>query len=160
MAGAEPSNPPDPTPAPRRGERPDERPRLTFVEIRFFGAMTLFFVAAGVVYYVWSKEWAGTVLFILSSGMAALTGGYLFLQARLESRLDAAEPEEGRPSVGAAPTGDDEYLPHSSPWPLELGLGMAVTFVGLVLGRWVFIAGAAFCAHALYGWIDQSRRRV
>lgn len=173
MSGEEPSRPPDEREAPRTGEHAEERPRLTFVEVRMFGALTLFFVAAGVVYYLWSKEWAGTVLFVLSSGLAAITGGYLFLQARLEAQLgddgddgdgsgdgEERDEHEGLPSVGASAAGDEEYLPTSSPWPLELGTGMTLAFIGLVLGRWVFLAGAAFCAHALYGWIDQSRRRV
>jgi len=157
-AGEQPSRPPDPTPAPHPGEVPLERPRVAFVEIRLFLAMTVFFVLAGVVYYIWSDEWAGTVLFILSGGLTALTGGYLLLQARLEAQLASAE--EGRPSEAAEPVGDEEYLPHASPWPLELGVGLTIAFVGLILGRWVFLAGGAFAAHALYGWIDQSRRRT
>lgn len=123
------------------------------VEVRLFGVMTLFFAVAGVVYYVWSKEWAGTVLLVLTSGLAGLTGGYLFLQARLERKLSDDDVATGHPG------GEGEYLPHSSPWPLELGFGSTVTLVGLVLGRPVLLAGLAICAHALYGWLAQSRRR-
>jgi hypothetical protein len=156
MSGGDLARPPDRRPAPRRHEHPLERPRVSFVEIRLFLALAIFFTAAGVVYYVWSDEWFGTVLFILSGVVGAIVGGYLFLQARLEASL--APNEEGRPSVGAVPV-EEEYLPHASPWPLELGFGGSVALVGLVLGRWVFLAGAAACAHALWGWIAQSRRR-
>jgi hypothetical protein len=123
------------------------------VEIRLFGLMTLFFAVAGVVYYVWSDEWAGTVLLVLTSGLAGMTGGYLFLQARLERTVSDDSDATGQPG------GQEEYLPHSSPWPLELGFGSTVTLVGLVLGRPVLLAGLAICAHALYGWLSQSRRR-
>ncbi len=123
------------------------------VEIRLFGLMAAFFALAGVVYYVWSEEWAGTVLFVLSSGLAGMTGGYLFLQARLERNLSGEAGEQGEAG------GEHEYLPHSSPWPLELGFGSTVTLVGLVLGRPVLLAGLAISAHALYGWLSQSRRR-
>jgi cytochrome c oxidase subunit IV len=124
------------------------------VEVRLFGLMTVFFAVAGVVYYVWSEEWAGTVLLVLSSGLAGMTGGYLFLQARLERNLSAEAGELGEAG------GEHEYLPHSSPWPLELGFGSTISLVGLVLGRPVVLAGLAICAHALYGWLSQSRRRA
>jgi hypothetical protein len=124
------------------------------VEVRLFGLMTVFFAVAGVVYYVWSEEWAGTVLLVLSSGLAGMTGGYLFLQARLDRKLSNAD------AVGTGEAGGEhDYLPHSSPWPLELGFGGTVTLVGLVLGRPVLLAGLAVCAHALFGWLSQSRRR-
>lgn len=123
------------------------------VEIRLFGLMAAFFAVAGAVYYVWSDEWAGTVLLVLSSGLAGMTGGYLFLQSRLERNLSGDAGERGEVA------GEHEYLPHSSPWPLELGFGSTVTLVGLVLGRPVLLAGVAICAHALYGWLSQSRRR-
>jgi hypothetical protein len=131
------------------------RQSFGFVEIRLYGLLTILFALAGIVYYVWSDEWAGTVLLILSSGLTGLTGGYLYLQARLERRL-----RDGGGSAGGEPGGAEEYLPHTSPWPLELGVGLTVLLVGFVLGRWVVVGGAAVCAHACYGWIEQSRRRA
>ena len=80
------------------------------VEIRLFGLMTVFFAVAGVVYYVWSREWAGTVLLVLSSGLAGMTGGYLFLQARLERR-----PGRREAAADGEAGGEDEYLPALEP---------------------------------------------
>jgi cytochrome c oxidase subunit IV len=118
----------------------------------------VFFVAGGVVYAAWSNiEWSGTVLLMLAAGFAAIAGGYVALQARLHRTLGAAEGESAAEPVSQD---DDLYLPHSSIWPFELGLGTTITLLGFALGRFVIVLGAAVTVHALVGWIGQSRRRA
>jgi hypothetical protein len=110
-------------------------------------------VGAGVAYGVWSNvEWSGTVLFVLTAGFVAIAGGYVALQARLHRTL-------GAPAREVSDGHDDLYLPHASIWPFELGTGTTITLLGFVLGRVVLVFGLAVTAHALIGWIGQSRRR-
>jgi hypothetical protein len=120
-------------------------------EVALFGGLTLFLVLAGVVYYVWSDEWAGTILLVLGGGLSGITGGYYFFQTRLE-RADLADGGEARSA--SVP---EEAAIHASIWPFEMGLGMTITFLGLVLGRFVLLLGLVLAAHAAIGWIHQSR---
>jgi hypothetical protein len=114
-------------------------------------------IGAGVAYGAWSNiEWSGTVLFVLTAGFVAIAGGYVALQARLHRTLGAPAREA---SGETADHDDDLYLPHASIWPFELGTGTTVTLLGFVLGRVVLVVGLALTAHALVGWIGQSRRR-
>jgi hypothetical protein len=43
------------------------------------------------------------------------------------------------------------FSPHSW-WPLFLGASAAMCFLGLAIGWWMFIIGAAFAIPALVGW--------
>jgi hypothetical protein len=128
---------------------PGTVPSMRF-EVFLFGALTVFLVLAGIVYYVWSDEWAGTILLVLGGGLAAITGGYFFFQVRLE-RADHAD-------AGAdGPEAEEPEPIHASIWPFELGGGLTLTSLGLVLGRFVILLGLVITAHAVIGWIRQSR---
>jgi hypothetical protein len=120
-----------------------------WTEVRLYGALTVFMVVGGVVYGVWSGEAAGTVLLLLTGGLAAIIAGYLAFQDRLRRAESAGEAESGA----------EPYLPHASIWPFELGVGMTLAFTGFVLGWAVLLAGAVVTVHAIGGWIGQSRRR-
>ncbi len=120
-------------------------------EMLLFGLLTLFLVVAGVVYYAWSEEWAGTVLLVLAGGLSAISGGYFYLQGRLE-QADVARASER----GPAPV-DEPVAIHASIWPLEMGAGMTITFLGLVLSRLIVLLGLILMLHAVAGWITQSR---
>jgi Cytochrome c oxidase subunit IV len=125
--------------------------------IRLTALLVVALVGAGVSYGAWSNvEWSGTVLFVLTAGFVAIAGGYIALQARLHRTLGA--PAGDAPD-GTAEHDDDLYLPHASIWPFELGTGTTLTLLGFVLGRVVLVFGLAVTAHALVGWIGQSRRR-
>jgi hypothetical protein len=127
-----------------------DAPSVRF-EMLLFGVLTLFLVVAGVVYYVWSDEWAGTILLVLAGGLAGISAGYFYLQGRLE-RSDVANVGEHGPAPVAEPVAI-----HASIWPLEMGGGMTITFLGLVLSRMIVLLGLVLMLHALVGWIAQSR---
>jgi hypothetical protein len=118
-------------------------------EVALFGVLTVFLVLAGVVYYVWSDEWAGTVLLVLGGGLSGITGGYFAFQVRLE-RADLADAGEPVPVEPEVPI-------HASIWPLEMGAGMTITCLGLVLGRFVLLFGLVLAVHSVVGWVTQSR---
>jgi hypothetical protein len=124
---------------------------------RLTALLVISLVVTGVGYGVWSNtEWSGTVLFVLTAGFVAIAGGYVALQARLHRTLGAPARES---SAAPDEQQEDLYLPHTSIWPFELGTGTTLTLLGFVLGRVVLVLGLAVTAHALVGWIAQTRRR-
>jgi hypothetical protein len=133
---------------------PMSTPRRRFhAEVGIYGSLAVFLAAGGIVYGVWSGEAAGTVLLVLTGVFAAIVAGYLALQDRLEKATARATP------VDAEPVEDDQFLPHASIWPAEMGVGMALGLTGLALGWAFLVPGAVLVVHALGGWISQSRRR-
>jgi hypothetical protein len=129
-------------------------PRRRFrAEVVLYTAMSVFFIAGGIIYGVWSREAAGTVLLILGGVFAGIVAGYLAFQDRLErTTARAGTQDEPEPE-------DDQYLPHSSIWPFEMGVGMALSFAGIPLGWAILVPGILILAHSIVGWIGQSRRR-
>jgi uncharacterized membrane protein YfcA len=137
----------------RPGE-PASTPQRRFrTEVLLYVALAAFLVIAGVIYGALSEEAAGTVLLILVGGFAGIVAGYLAFQDRLErtaaraATADAPAPE------------DDQFLPHASIWPFEMGVGMATSFTGMVLGWAFLVPGLVLLTHSIIGWIAQSRRR-
>ena len=131
-----------------------DTPRKRFTaEVVIYAALALFLTSGGVIYGVWSGEEAGTVLLVLTGVFAAIVSGYLGLQDRLERRTARAgtvEPE---------PVEEEQFLPHASVWPFEMGAGMARALSGVVLGWAIFVPGVILVVHALIGWTNQSRER-
>ena len=129
-------------------------PKARFrVEVALYSGLALFLVLGAVVYGLWSGEAAGTVLFLVVGGFAAIVAGYLAFQDRLE-RTTARAATTGEPEVE-----DDQFLPHASIWPFEMGAGMAMSFAGIVLGWAILLPGIILLVHSIIGWIAQSRRR-
>ncbi len=122
------------------------------MEVALFGALALFLAPGGVVYGVWSGEAAGTVLLILTGGFAAIVASYLAFQDRLDRTAAASVP-------GGEDGAEEPFLPHASIWPFEMGVGLATTLTGVVLGWAILIPGALLLLHSVAGWIGQSRRR-
>jgi hypothetical protein len=127
-------------------------------EARIFMGIAGFLVLAGAVYWLTSREDAGTTMLLLSAGMAALVGGYLAAQSR--TRTDPAEGEDRDQDGTVEPAaGGQAYLPHASVWPFAVGMGLVVMANGLVLGMWALVPGALLTGSSLWGYARQSRRR-
>ncbi len=108
-------------------------------EVRFFGRLSLYAVAAGLVYWFVSYETAGTVL-LLGFGIAT---GVAFLALRGSRRRpdDGARDEQAR--VPDGPFGDESApVPTRSAAPLAVGFGIAVIGLAGAFGPWFAIAGA------------------
>jgi hypothetical protein len=118
------------------------------VGARIFLVIAALVLAWFVIYWFLSYEPAGTVLLLLAAAMAAMIGGYLFLQARR-----AADPS----AVG--PAADSHYLPHASVWPFAVAMGAILLGNGLALGFWAVAPGAILLAYGVWGYARQSRRR-
>jgi hypothetical protein len=102
-----------------------------------FIGCAIFFGAADIVYWYFSKDPTGTTALALSVGLAFLTGFYLlFTGRRLPERPEdnpAGEIEEGTGELGF-------FSPHSW-WPLYVGLAAALAALGVAIGWWLFLIG-------------------
>jgi hypothetical protein len=120
------------------------------IEHKLFVILACFFAPVGVVYGIatdW-KEPVGPAGLFLSAGLGAMIAFYLYQTAR---RLP--ERPEDNPG-GEIDEHEGEYgffSPHSW-WPLPLAASAALIFLGLAVGWWIAIIGAAFGVVALVGW--------
>jgi Cytochrome c oxidase subunit IV len=129
-------------------------PRRRFAtEVAIYTALAAFLIGGGIIYGVWSREEAGTALLVLTGVFAGIVAGYLGLQDRLERRTARAGTTE------SGPVEEEQFLPHASVWPFEMGAGMALALSGVVLGWALFVPGVILVVHALIGWTIQSRQR-
>jgi hypothetical protein len=130
------------------------------VEVAVFVALAVFLVSGGILYGLLSDEAAGTVLLTLTGGFAGIVAGYLAFQDRLD-RTAAGRERAGPEGAEEGAEGEEEaYLPHASIWPFEMGVGLATTLAGVVLGWAVLVPGLVLLVHSVLGWIGQSRRRA
>ena len=102
-----------------------------------FIGCAIFFGAADIVYWYFSKDPTGTTALALSVALAFLTGFYLlFTGLRLPERPEDnpdGEIEEGTGELGF-------FSPHSW-WPLYVGLAAALSALGVAVGWWLFLIG-------------------
>ena len=128
-------------------ERVDTKPLR--VEALLFLAGIVFFVPVGVV-YGFVTEWAepvGSVSLILLGGMFAMAGGYLWLTGRRVDQRPEDDPlgniEDRAGEVGV-------FSPHSW-WPLVMGAGVALAFLGVAIGWWMTGIGAVVAIISIVG---------
>ncbi len=109
---------------------------MKFEGTLFIGC-AIFFGAADIVYWYFSKDPTGTTALALSVGLAFLTGFYLlFTGRRLPERPEDnpdGEIQEGTGELGF-------FSPHSW-WPLYVGLAAALAAFGVAVGWWLFLIG-------------------
>jgi len=122
------------------------------VQWQMFLGVALFVAVIDAVYWFVSYERAGTTMLTLTSGLAALCGGWLYLQDRRDH--DSATTHEPDREVEQA------YLPTASWWPLVIGAGAALALNGLILSWPYAVPGAAVLAIGLGGFVSDSRRRT
>lgn len=120
------------------------------VEYKLFAFVAAFFVIVALI-YGFATHWeepVGFVSLILAFLLGAMIAFYLWFTGR---RLP--ERPEDTPT-GEISDQEGEYgffSPHSW-WPLALAGSGAIGFLGLAVGWWLFIIGAAFGVVALCGW--------
>jgi hypothetical protein len=120
------------------------------IEYKLFLGLAIFFAPVGLVYGIathW-KEPVGPAGLFLSAGLGLMIAFYLNVTARrLPERPEdneAGEIEEHEGEYGF-------FSPHSW-WPLPLALSAALIFLGVAVGWWIAIIGAAVGVVALVGW--------
>ena len=124
------------------------------VEGWLFASGFFFFSLAAVVYGLLSAEPVGTVALAFTAGLAFLVGYYLLFTAR---RIDP-RPEDSKTAEIAEGAGElGFYSPHSW-WPLALAFFAALTFLGIVVGWWLFMIGVIGGGLAVIGLVFEYYR--
>ena len=85
---------------------------------------------------------------LLCSGLGMMIAFYLWATGR---RLPE-RPEDNPGGEIAEFEGEYGFFSPHSWWPLPLAAAAAVCFLGIAVGWWMFIIGAAFGVVALIGW--------
>jgi hypothetical protein len=120
------------------------------VPARVFVGVGGFVLVVAFIYWLTSYEEAGTVLLVLAAALSLWCGAYLWLRQR--SPADDTETAEDE--------SDEQFLPHSSPWPFVIGVGAFFLSNGLILGGWFFLPGAAVLTLGIGGFVRQTRART
>lgn len=123
----------------------------------------MLFVAGSVFYFPlvfvygfltgWDEP-VGVVGILLVGLLSALIASYLWVTSR---RIDP-RPEDDVYGEVAEGAGEQGFFPPHSWWPLAVGAAVAVTFLGLAIGVWVFLIGAVAAMLALVGWVFEYYR--
>jgi hypothetical protein len=125
-------------------------------ETWLFGSLGAFYLLLAIVYAVAAYEWAGVALLAFGALFSFIAAVYFAVDLR-DVQHDVTELEEA--AAAAPPSHEGLYLPHTSVWPIGVGLGTALTLAGIAIGWWVLLPGAALLVHSLIGFAAQSRDR-
>jgi cytochrome c oxidase subunit IV len=126
---------------------------MKFEGFMFVGC-AIFFGAADIVYWYFSKDPTGTAALAFAVGLAFLTGFYLlFTGRRLPPRPE--DNPEGEIAEGAGELGF--FSPHSW-WPLFVGLAAATAALGTAIGWWLFLIGLLFTFLTVIGFVFEYYR--
>jgi cytochrome c oxidase subunit IV len=128
--------------------------------VKFEGSLfigcAIFFGAADIVYWYFSKDPTGTAALALAVGLAFLTGFYLlFTGRRLPQRPEDnpdGEIEEGTGELGF-------FSPHSW-WPLYLGMAAGLAAFGVAVGWWLFLIGLLAIFITTIGFVFEYYRGI
>lgn len=108
------------------------------VETWVFGSGTFFFVPLAFVYGLLSGwEWVGFIALLLTGGLSATIGLYLYLVSlRVDDR-----PEDDPYGEVAQGAGDLGFFNPRSVWPIMVAAGGALVFAGMAVGLWLMLIG-------------------
>ncbi|HEY8044110.1 MAG TPA: cytochrome c oxidase subunit 4 [Streptosporangiaceae bacterium] len=121
-----------------------------------FIGCAIFFGAADIVYWYFSKDPTGTTALALAVGLAFLTGFYLlFTGRRLPER-----PEDNPDGEIAQGTGELGFFSPHSWWPLYLGLAAGLAAFGVAVGWWLFLIGLLAIFLTTIGFVFEYYRGI
>ena len=114
------------------------------VAMRIAFGLSAFVFVAGVVYYVASDEWRGTVMLIVLA-FAVLYLGLVFRGAVRRASLPATPETMAEEEIAEA-----EVTP--TIWPFVISIAAVLIVLGAVVAGWVLIPGLILLAGAGVGW--------
>ena len=142
-------------------------------ELRFFLRTAAYTALIGIIYWLLSYEWAGSVMLAfvaLATGLVVLVF-FLLVRATRGPLTDGADGPmrrlglalarvvgfaEPRGPAGAEPLAAGlEPIPLGSIWPLVAAAAASMIGLGLVYGPWLSLPGVALLAVTVWGWITQ-----
>jgi hypothetical protein len=115
--------------------------------------LAAFLAAAGLVYAVTSREPAGGSLILVAAVSFAYVG--LILRSAVRSADRAAEEAK----VGKDEAADETEHVGPTIWPFAFSLAAIGFVLGVVVARWLLIAGGALFVASAAGWIVDVRRQ-
>ena len=124
------------------------------VEAWIFGSLVIFCAIVTPIYWLMSKEPAGTTALIMSFLLVLMIAAYLGLVAR---RIDP-RPEDKKLGEIAEGAGELGFFPPQSKWPLFCGLAFILVVLGPVFGWWLMLLGFGFGALTLTGLVYEYYR--
>jgi hypothetical protein len=123
-------------------------------ETWIFGICTIFFLFVAPSYWLIAGDPTGTTALTMTTLLTGLITFYLgFHAGRMEPRPE--DRKEGEIAEGAGELG---FFPPYSWWPLWCAMCLATMVLGVAVGWWLFIIGAALGAVALCGLIFEYYR--
>lgn len=123
-------------------------------EAWIFAICTVFFLFVSPSYWFVTGDWTGTSALTMTLLLTLMVTIYLGFHAKnMEPR-----PEDRKDAEIADGAGELGFFPPYSWWPLWCGMTLAVVVLGVVIGWWLLIIGAALGAVALSGWIFEYYR--
>ncbi len=123
-------------------------------ETWMFVFCSAFFVLVTPLYYLSSGDLTGTTALVMTFLLTTLIAFFLGFHARkMEPR-----PEDRKDGEIAEGAGELGFFPPYSWWPLWCALCLAMMVLGVAIGWWLFIIGAALGAVALCGLIFEYYR--
>ncbi|MEO7006458.1 MAG: cytochrome c oxidase subunit 4 [Terrimesophilobacter sp.] len=125
--------------------------------VKLFWVLSAFYFVSSALYTVWSLidpfhlkvEWAGTLALAMCGVLFALIAFYL----GKVHKAQGGELVEDLPDSTMDEGADVGFYSPWSWWPLALGFGIALFFLGLAVGAWICFIGAAFAIITLVGWV-------
>jgi hypothetical protein len=115
--------------------------------------LAAFLAAAGLVYAVTSREPVGGSLILVAAVSFTYVG--LILRAAVRSADRAAENAQG----GKDEPADEEEHVGPTIWPFAFSLAAIAFVLGIVVARWLLIAGGALFVACALGWIMDVRHQ-
>lgn len=106
---------------------------------------------AGLTYLLTAYEWAGGLLVLLAAVAFAYVGVVL--------RGAAREAGPSAPAGGEDIIAADEAHVGPTIWPFVFSLAAALLVLGIVVQRWLLVAGAAVFVASALGWFADVRRQ-
>ena len=124
------------------------------VESLVFLAISLFAAVITPVYWLLSRDYAGTTALALTFFLAIMISGYLGLIGR---RLDA-RPEDKKEGEIAEGAGELGFFPPQSKWPFFVAVAFMLVCLGPVFGWWLTVLGFGFGGITLTGLLYEFYR--
>lgn len=117
--------------------------------ITLFLVNAVFFVIVAVAYglYTGFSEMVGFPALLLTGGMSAMIGIYLWLTDRRVGR----QPQDAEQAEISDADADYGFFSPWSWWPIACAGAAAVAFYGIAMGWWIFPFGAVLGLVALVG---------
>lgn len=119
---------------------------------QLFTGLALFYFIMTVIYWQVGGEALGITVLLLSGGLAAMVGFYVWFT---QKRIGVVLPEDDTRAEIADGAGElGFYSPHSW-WPLPVALSTIAAGLGLIIGWWLTLIAISALVVSIIGWVTE-----